>query len=509
MNPNSLPARRVAALVPSSPGVDSARPRWRVSALLLAGVLATALAGCGQWSEDTGAAAGASAAAGSGFAGGEGASPPVGSGGTAGTGSGSADGTPASAGTPQAAPVVLKPAPLAPASGASAGTGTGASAVAGTGAAPSQSPATLVPPPDPPAAVAVEITAGAAVAVPADFVGLHINRWPSGDPVSAPPAYGYGTVRSLNYDPAGAGGVSWYDVNPARGVYQWTRLDQWVQAHHAAGKRLVYTVYGTPAWASTRPGTPDPYGMPGGDSRPADLADLRAFVAALVARYNGDGTRRLQHVEIWNEPDLSGLSYWRDGPEDLAALARAVYQAAKAADPGIVVLGPAWVDFAAERSASNKVRRFMAASDGAGGTGGQWMDAFAWHHYDYRFDIADLVAHQAWVRELLALAGRPGLPSYLTEIGGWQWRADSPTVADQARQIQRWLMVAAAGGQRVAALYMHEVLAHLGDPSTRPAIADAIQAAGQQLAGRTITRGALLADGRIWLAFGDGGTMLR
>ncbi|MEZ5730161.1 MAG: hypothetical protein R3E48_20605 [Burkholderiaceae bacterium] len=363
--------------------------------------------------------------------------------------------------------------------------------------------------PTPPAKVDVMLHDGPLLAVPASFVGLHLNRWPSGDPTSRPPSFAYGTVRSLNYDPAGPGGVSWYDVNPAPGVYDWARLDQWVATHHANGKQLIYTLYGTPQWASSRPGTLDPYNNPGGDSKPVKLADVAAFVSALVARYNGDGTRRIRYLETWNEPDVNGLPYWRDSAADLAALARTVYQAAKAADPGIIVLGPAWVDFNADRTPINKVWQFMEASDGAGGQGKQWMDAFAWHHYDYGFDIREMVSQVTWLKQLLGNVGRGQLPIFLTEVGGWQWNDAWPSAQDKARQIQRWMMVAAATGMQTIGLYMHESMAHLGDPSSHPEIAAAIQEVGRLLAGQSIARAALLEDRRIWVAFANGTTLVR
>ena len=72
---------------------------------------------------------------------------------------------------------------------------------------------------------------------------------------------------------------------------------------------------------------------------------VEKFVDALVRRYNGDGVRRIQKFEIWNEPNFQGYAYWRNSAADLAAVGRTVYQTAKAVDPGIQVLWPAFVEW--------------------------------------------------------------------------------------------------------------------------------------------------------------------
>jgi hypothetical protein len=353
----------------------------------------------------------------------------------------------------------------------------------------------------PPATIKTDLLEGKSVAVPPNFVGTHLNRWPSGEPVSRPPTYGYGTVRSLNYDPSDDIGVFWRDTNPARGVYRWNKLDQWVGTFHGMGKDLIYSFYGTPRWASSRPNVKDLYNQHGGNSKPRDWNDITVFVKALIERYNGDGVRRLKYIEVWNEPDFIGSDYWLDTASDLATLTRVVNQAAKSVDPGIIVLGPAWVNI---NENTPKIEAFAKASDGAGGTGRQWIDGFAWHHYDWSASIDDLVFRTRWARTYMKRAGWEGMPMYMTEIGGWNWTATSPTNAVKARTIQRWLMVMAAMDQKVAAMYMHDHMEHLGDPSINPDISDAIQRVSAAVTGKTITQAALLTNGTVWLVFSDG-----
>src|SRR5690606_22873015 len=92
---------------------------------------------------------------------------------------------------------------------------------------------------------------GGPVQVPRDYVGIHFHRWPRrwrmGDVDSPAPTYRYGAVRSLNYD-----GVAWRDLQLAPGAYDFKRLDEWVDTHAARGHTMMFTLYGTPTWASTR-----------------------------------------------------------------------------------------------------------------------------------------------------------------------------------------------------------------------------------------------------------------
>lgn len=342
------------------------------------------------------------------------------------------------------------------------------------------------------------------VTVPATFLGIHAQHWPQGG--SPAPTYGFGTVRSHDYfGGKGQAGVLWYGINTAPDVYDWSRLDVWVDTHWRAGRQLVYTLYGTPAWCGTRPGTPDPYGRPGGDSKPRDLGCVSRFVDALVRRYNGGGARRIRYVEIWNEPNFGGLRYWRDTAADLAALGRTVYRAAKAADPGIGVLWPSFVEWYEGAAVWKDNLEYGNASDGQGGTGKDWADGFAFHFYGYTTNPDAMMNAQQSVQMTLQALGRPQWPVFATEIGfgpGW---GDSLTQSAQGLLIRRWAALAAAWGNRVAVFYAHES-DHLGAPAYNVETAAALDDAHRRLAGRTILEAGLLQDGRVLIVFDDNST---
>ena len=71
------------------------------------------------------------------------------------------------------------------------------------------------------------------VYVPTTYAGMHAHRWPGGS--SPAPTYGYGTVRSLNYDPADNLGVLWYAIHKAEQQYDEERT----RALAALGYRVL------------------------------------------------------------------------------------------------------------------------------------------------------------------------------------------------------------------------------------------------------------------------------
>lgn len=350
-----------------------------------------------------------------------------------------------------------------------------------------------------------EILEGGPVQVPRDFVGIHFHRWPRrwrmGDIDSPAPTYRYGTVRSLNYD-----GVAWRDLQLAPGAYDFKRLDEWVDTHAARGHTMMFTLYGTPTWASTRPSVLDPYFYLGGDSRPIDMKLVGEFTEALVSRYNAPGSkRRIAYLEIWNEPDFHGGRYWRDTAEDLAELCREAYLAAKRADPDIVVLSPPFNDLFEGPKVFPKVVRWANADDRHGGTGGQWADEIAFHYYHYwdtnPVELLDVIEGMRMTRDAI---GKRGVPMHLTEIGDNRyWEKGGVPESDKILTIRRWMALGAAAGLRMIGLYSHESH-HLGEPATRPAVAAAIDEMHEILAGSTITEGMLRKDGRVEIAMANG-----
>ncbi len=214
---------------------------------------------------------------------------------------------------------------------------------------------------------------------------------------------------------------------------------------------------GTPTWASARPGEPGHYAN-GGDAEPASADDLGAFAAAVCLRYRARGTP-ITAFEVWNEPkfeDGGGLAqgnYFTGSASALAGMARAVHRAVKAIDPAARVLSPAptgleypWVD--GDRSGTDHLNRFMAAPDGAGGRGRDWVDVIAFHAYSHDgynnvHAIPQMVAN---VRFVMALHGLGDLPVWVTEVSAITPALSSFVAQHQQAYIARTLLLALGAG---------------------------------------------------------------
>jgi hypothetical protein len=122
-----------------------------------------------------------------------------------------------------------------------------------------------------------------------------------------------GSVPQVNYgylrlwDSA----VSWADLNPSRGVYNWTKLQEALASPIARGRDVMYVLGNTPAWAGD--GSPN--------SAPRDMNDVYEFVKALC----GQGGGRITTYEAWNEGNLQ--TFWKGTQEQLAQVTKQVRRA--------------------------------------------------------------------------------------------------------------------------------------------------------------------------------------
>ena len=140
----------------------------------------------------------------------------------------------------------------------------------------------------------------ATAAVTPSLFGLH-----------APPDTG--SVPQVNYgylrlwDSA----VSWADLNPSKGVYNWTKLKEALASPIARNREVMYVLGNTPAWAGD--GSPN--------SAPTNMNDVYDFVKALCGQAEG----RITTYEAWNEGNLQ--TFWKGTQEQLAQVTKQVRRA--------------------------------------------------------------------------------------------------------------------------------------------------------------------------------------
>jgi hypothetical protein len=126
--------------------------------------------------------------------------------------------------------------------------------------------------------------------------------------------------------------TAWKDVNPARGVFDWSVLDMRVAQSEATGARPLLVLGLTPTWAASDPNAGDPRWGLGTASPPKDLNDWKNYVQAVVNRYGN----RIGGYEVWNEANLQ--TFWTGSFDQLAELTDTAYDIIKVSNSGALVM---------------------------------------------------------------------------------------------------------------------------------------------------------------------------
>jgi len=322
------------------------------------------------------------------------------------------------------------------------------------------------------------IITGINTVVPNDFLGFHMGRAvydstylitsgvDSGTPyMNKIPSLGvsYGWVRTHD-----SLATSWRNIHTSAGVFNSTelaKLDIYINYWYGQGKKILYTLYSTPAWAAdTTVNFTDQYGSQYGASPVNDLTSsgsvtVAAYITMLMNRYNAGSTKKIAAIEVWNEPQFSGgvnsADYYIGTPAQLARTSKAIYQAAKAIDSSVIIVSPSIVGGYMDKWASGIV--------GDGTTAGNWCDYVGYHHYDFsiyaaqehsQFILSDYVGLIIKYKKDLATAGI-NKPLFQTEAG-WLTPAVFQLWSDakKANYIKCLGLLTAASGARACIYYL-------------------------------------------------------
>jgi len=236
--------------------------------------------------------------------------------------------------------------------------------------------------------------------------------------------------------------LAWASVEPTRGQYDWTSLDNLMTAAADTGVDVLGILDYSAPWASS-----DPSGRGGKFYPPAQTSDFVAYAAAIADRYGAGGSfwtshpelsaRPLAAAEIWNEPWSS--SYWMPQPDPARYLALARPTTAALHARGITVLVSGDL-LEGHPGPSDTWLNSLLQLDPALNT---WVDALSVHDYPsprgaapsstsgnplFRFDRLGII--QARVTAKL---GAP-MPIWVTEMG-WS-TTDAAGAVDEATQAQ-------------------------------------------------------------------------
>jgi hypothetical protein len=172
--------------------------------------------------------------------------------------------------------------------------------------------------------------------IPASYFGMTLNDpadWP------LPPPQGAGLqIGSLGKGLA----VTWPFIEQTHGVFNWSRLDQYVQAAQAHTVDLFFTNFNFPAWAVPDSTNPANCGAYANTNPPviacanmvSDLQFWKDFNTALVTRYKG----KIHMYELYNEPNSAGS--FTGTLAQMVELANAFHDIVRAIDPAALIGTP-------------------------------------------------------------------------------------------------------------------------------------------------------------------------
>lgn len=119
----------------------------------------------------------------------------------------------------------------------------------------------------------------------------------------------------------------WGLLESENGRYDWLLADNMVDVIQQYGLRLIARLDFAPEWALT-----------GNEQTPFNIEEYAEFVHDFVSRYKG----KVFAIEAWNEPNLAkSWAYYPPNPEAYVEMLKASYNAAKSADPNIIVISAA------------------------------------------------------------------------------------------------------------------------------------------------------------------------
>jgi len=246
--------------------------------------------------------------------------------------------------------------------------------------------------------------------VPATLFGNHMHRALTG---TAWPTVKFGTWRLWDAF------VTWPDLEPVKGAWNFTRLDAYVDMAEQRGVELLLPLSQSPRWASARPDEPSAYG-PGKAAEPANLDDWKNYVSAVATRYKG----RIHYYELWNE--INAKNFYTGTTDQMILLAKSAYETIKAIDPSATVISPS---FCPPENHTEMFDDYLAKG------GANYADAFTYHFYVKPGTPEQMIS---FVNAVKAVMARHGVtkPLWNTESG---WYIESSAKPAGAAGADRYL----------------------------------------------------------------------
>lgn len=206
----------------------------------------------------------------------------------------------------------------------------------------------------------------------------------------------------------------WGYYEPQRGRYDWTHADMVVDHARAQGLMVLARIDFVPAWAR-------PEGTTFRHLPEESFGEYAEFASAFARHFAG----RVQHVIVWNEPNLSfEWGYRLPDPQAYVRLLQATYRRVKAAEPDVLVLAAGLAPTLAPPGSewgTNDLDFFqqMYRAGAKGHFDGVAIHAYGWTQSASAPPSPDTLnfARAELLREVMVLNGDRDLPCFITEAG--------------------------------------------------------------------------------------------
>lgn len=232
----------------------------------------------------------------------------------------------------------------------------------------------------------------------------------------------------------------WAYFETAPGQYNWRQADRIMKHARNQGLRVIARTGLVPAWARAESAAGRPTTL--NSLPPAARGDFANYVATFAARYRDD----LQHVIVWNEPNLAfEWGHETVTPEDYVDLLQVVHDALRRASPDTLLLaaGPAPTLEPAGSPYGTNDLDWLEAGYAAGAA--DWSDGLALHSYGMTYGALDAPAMERLnfrrvelQREILLRHGAADALLFLTETG-WNDHPRHAHAVNPARRIRHTL----------------------------------------------------------------------
>jgi Glycosyl hydrolases family 39 len=262
--------------------------------------------------------------------------------------------------------------------------------------------------------------------VPQEYFGMHIHG------IVVPRSYN-NRITQWPDVPFGAwrlmdAYVDWYELEPKKNEFNFTRLDQYVAIAQQKHVKLLLPLVGTPSWASARPTEIKGNNPVSTAAEPRDIDDWCNFVRTVATRYKG----KIEAYEIWNEPNED--IFWTGSIDKVVDMSREAFQIIKSVDPTALVVSPSCT----VESGLQYLDDFLKKG------GGKYSDVIGYHFY-VRAQPPEAILDMATRVKQILRANHVNQPVWNTEAG---WPVPKPFPSDElaAAYVARALTLTWAAG---------------------------------------------------------------